>query len=55
MYSKALGELEELDAFDQIAQSFGQTTQLASEDEFEDYNSRELYDPGKGRALAWWC
>jgi hypothetical protein len=56
-YGASLGssELLELDEFDRIALSLYAVARLASEDEYEDYNSQELYDPGKAGALAWWC
>ena len=47
-------ELQELDAFDQIALSLCSVARPASEDEYEDYNSQESYDPGKKGALVWW-
>ena len=47
-YKGTSKEPKELDTFDQIARSLGQVAQPASEDEFEDYNSQELCDPGKG-------
>ena len=43
MYERVSKELKELDTFDQIAQSLRQVAQLVSEDEYEDYNSQELY------------
>jgi hypothetical protein len=47
-YDKALLELkQELDTFDKIAKELGSYTQPASQDEFEDYCSRELYNIGK--------
>jgi len=48
-------ESRELDTFDQIAQSLKKVTRPASGDEYEDYNSQEPYDPGKGGAYNWWC
>ena len=54
-YDNPSRELLELDRFDQIALSLRAVAQLASEDEYEDYNSLESYDPGKKGALAWWC
>jgi hypothetical protein len=47
-------EPKELDTFDQIALSLRSVARPTSEDEYEDYNSRDSYDPGKGGALAWW-
>jgi hypothetical protein len=45
LYDKAPLEPEqELNAFDKIAKKLRNYTQLASQDEFEDYCSRELYD-----------
>ena len=55
LYDNPSRELLELDAFDRIALSLCAIARLASEDEYEDYNSLELYDPGKKGALAWWC
>ena len=46
---------KELDVFDQIAQDLGKYTRPASQDEFEDYCSKEPYDIGKTPALIWWC
>ena len=54
MYNKAPEE-QELDVFDQIAQKLGQYAWLASQDEYQDYIHRELYDIGKMPALMWWC
>ena len=45
---------KELDTFDQIALSLRSVAQPTSEDEYEDYNSQDSHDPGKGGALAWW-
>jgi hypothetical protein len=46
---------QELNEFDQIAQKLGNYTQLASQDEYQDYIYREPYDIGKMLALKWWC
>ena len=46
---------KELDVFDQIAQNLKKYTWPASQDEFQDYCNRELYDIGKMTALEWWC
>ncbi len=46
---------KELDTFDQIALSLRSVARPASEDEYEDYNSQDLFAPGKKGALAWWC
>ena len=46
---------KELDVFDQIAQDLGKYTRPASQDEFQDYISKEPYDIGKATALEWWC
>lgn len=55
-YDKAPLEPErELDAFDKIAKKLGSYTRPASQDEFEDYCSGELYNIGKLPALKWWC
>ena len=54
-YDNPSREVRELDAFDQIALSLQQVARLASEDEYEDYNSQESYAPRKAGALAWWC
>jgi hypothetical protein len=53
-YGASLGssELLELDEFDCIALSLYAVAWLASKDKYENYNSQELYDPGKARALA---
>ena len=45
---------KELDTFDQIALSLRLVARPTSEDEYEDYNSQDSHDPGKGGALAWW-
>ena len=56
LYSSSEKEKEkELDMFDQIAQDLRKYTPPASQDEFQDYCSRELYDIGKMIALEWWC
>ena len=47
-------EPQELDAFDWIALSLRSIARLASKDEYKDYNSQELYNPSKKRALVWW-
>jgi hypothetical protein len=54
LYEGTSKELRELDTFDQIARSLRQVARPVSEDEFEDYNSQELYDPGKGGLYTWW-
>jgi hypothetical protein len=54
-YDNPSRELPELDTFDRIALSLRLVARPASEDEYEDYNSQELCDPGKRGALAWWC
>ena len=46
---------QELDAFDQIAKNLGNYTRPASQDEFQNYCTRDLYDIGKMSALEWWC
>ncbi len=46
---------QELDVFDQITQKLGKYTRPVSQDEFQDYCSREPYDIGKISALEWWC
>jgi hypothetical protein len=51
-YSTPSQELLELDAFDWIALSLHLVARLASEDEYEDYNSQESYDPSKKGALV---
>ena len=43
---------KELDAFDQIAQNLGKYTQPTSQDEYQDYISRESCDIGKMLALT---
>jgi hypothetical protein len=47
-------EPEELDAYDRIALARLSVARPSSADEFEDYNSQELYNLGKKGALAWW-
>jgi hypothetical protein len=48
-------EPSELDAFDRIANTLRTTViRPSSGDEYIDYNSEDLYDPGKKGALAWW-
>ena len=44
-------EPRELDAFDWIALSLHLVARLASEDEYKDYNSQDLYRPNKKGAL----
>jgi hAT family C-terminal dimerisation region len=46
---------KELDVFDQIAQDLEKYTQPASQDEFEDYCTKEPYSIGEMTALEWWC
>ena len=55
LYNKAPEDPEELDTFDQIAQTLGSYTQPASQDEYQDYCSGEPYNIGKSLALSWWC
>jgi hypothetical protein len=55
LYSNTPKEPKELNAFDQIAQSLRSYTQPASQDEYEDYCSRELYSISQPSALEWWC
>jgi hypothetical protein len=43
-YDKRLHKPRELNTFDQIAQSLKQVSRLASQDEYEDYNSGELVE-----------
>ena len=50
LYNKAPKE-QELNMFDQIAQKLGQYAQLASQDEYQDYIYRELYNIRKMLAL----
>jgi hypothetical protein len=55
-YDKAPVEQEkELDVFDQIAQRLGGYNRPASQDEYQDYCSRDPYDIGEMSALQWWC
>ena len=46
---------KKLDVFDQIAQDLEKYTQLASQDEFQDYISKKSYDIEKMTVLEWWC
>ena len=46
---------QELDAFDQMAQKLDKYIRPASQDEYQDYCSREPYNIGKMPALKWWC
>ena len=55
LYSNTPKEPKELNAFDQIAQSLGSYTWPASQDEYKDYCSRELYSISQPSALEWWC
>jgi hypothetical protein len=57
LYDAAKDRLQEkeLNVFNQIAQNLGKYTQLASQDEFQDYYNREPYDIRKMTALEWWC
>jgi hypothetical protein len=54
-YDNSFKEPKELDAFNRIALSLRLVARPASEDEYKDYNSQELYAPSKKGALAWWC
>jgi hypothetical protein len=54
-YGNTVKEPKELNAFDQIAQSLGSYTRPASQDEYEDYCSREPYGISQPSALEWWC
>lgn len=54
-YGNISKELKELNAFNQIAQSLGTYTRPASQDEYEDYCSREPYSISQLSALEWWC
>ena len=48
-------EPSELDAFDRIANTLRTTViRPSSGDEYVDYNLKDLYDPSKKGALAWW-
>jgi hAT family C-terminal dimerisation region len=49
------GKEKELDVFDQISQDLWKYNRPASQDEFEDYCSKQPYDIGKTTALEWWC
>ena len=49
--SSEKGKEKELDIFNQIAQDLEKYTQPTSQDEFQDYYSRELYNIGKITAL----
>jgi hypothetical protein len=51
LYDKAPEE-QELDRFDQIAQKLEKYAQPASQDEYQDYIHRELYNIGKMPALT---
>jgi hypothetical protein len=54
LYDTAYQEQEqELDTFDQIAQSLGKYARPASQDKYQDYCNRELYNIGKMPALKW--
>jgi len=54
-YDNPSKEPKELDTFDQIALSLRLVARPASEDEYEDYNSQDLFGAGKKGALVWWC
>jgi hAT family protein len=55
-YDGRIDEPRRLNTFDQIAQSLKQASRPASQDEYDDYNSGEPYELGKGiSALTWWC
>ena len=55
-YDRRINEPRPLNTFDQIAQSLKQASRPASQDKYEDYNSGEPYELGKGiSALTWWC
>jgi hypothetical protein len=55
LYDNPSKKPKELDTFDQIALSLRSVARPASEDEYEDYNSQDLFGAGKKGALAWWC
>ena len=56
LYNHSSQEPRELDAFDQIVLTLRLAViRLSSRDKYIDYNSEELYNPGKKGALAWWC
>ena len=52
-YGNPSQELLELDAFNKIAMSLCIIARPASKNKYEDYNSQELYDPGKKGAFMW--
>ncbi len=55
-HDRRLNEQRELNTFAQIAQSMGQVARPTSQDEYEDYNSREQCQLSTGvLALTWWC
>ena len=54
-YSNATEDPKELDTFDRIAQTLGEVNRPANQDEYQDYNSGELYELGEASALTWWC
>ena len=54
--NRRIDEPRGLNTFHQIAQSLKHASRPASQDEYEDYNSGEQYELGKGiSALTWWC
>lgn len=55
-YNRSEQEKEkELDVFDQISRDLWKYNRPASQDEFQDYCSKQPYDIGKTTALEWWC
>ncbi len=46
---------KKLDEFDEISQDLWKYNHSASQDEFQDYCSKQSYDIEKIIALEWWC
>ena len=46
---------KKLDEFDEISQDLWKYNCSASQDEFQDYYSKQSYDIEKTTVLEWWC
>jgi hAT family protein len=55
MMSSEKGKEKELTVFDQLREDLWKYTRPASQDEFQDYYTKDPYDIGKMTALEWWC
>ena len=53
--SSEKGKEKKLNMFDQIIQDLERYTWSASQDKYEDYYDRKLYNIEKITVLEWWC